>query len=171
MKYYKLGLTRSTYGLWVILPNSPAADPNYQKLWGIKVKTTYEFNSHGSMFNQDDLDVENLGNLYHQLSQGSPDEKTNFLAPMQIVIGHRKMTFTDLLATKIMITKWDNFTKKFNIREKFSNDQVRAVFVKLKNDAIKEATDQYNLHKEYIDKYNFVVFGKYNPDTKKLSRP
>lgn len=171
MKYYKLGLTRSTYALWVILPNSPAADPNYQKLWGIKVKTTYEFNSHGSMFNQDDLDVENLGNLYHRLSQGSPDEKTNFLAPMQIVIGHRKMTFTDLLATKIMITKWDNFTKKFNIREKFSNDQVRAVFVKLKNDAIKEATDQYNLHKEYIDKYNFVVFGKYNPDTKKLSRP
>jgi radical SAM superfamily enzyme YgiQ (UPF0313 family) len=171
MKYYELGLTRSTYALWVILPNSPAADLNYQKLWGIKVKTTYEFNSHGSMFNQDDLDVENLGDLYHRLSQGSPDEKTNFLVPMQIVIGHRKMTFTDLLATKIMITKWDNLTKKFNIREKFSNDQVRAVFVKLKNDAIKEATDQYNLHKEYIDKYNFVVFGKYNPDTKKLSKP
>ena len=170
MKYYELGLVRATYGPWVILPNSPAADSNYQKLWGIKVKTTYELSSF------DDLDVENLGNLYHQLSQDTLDdsmsinEKTNFWAPMPLVIGHRKMTFSDLIATRIMIAKWDSFCKKFNIKKQFSNDQIRAVFVKLKNDAIKEANDQYNLHKKYIDKYNFVVFGKYNPDTKKLSK-
>jgi hypothetical protein len=69
-----------------------------------------------------------------------------------------------------MISKWDKLIKKFNVTKKFSNDQVRAVFVKLKNEAIKEASDQYNLHKKYIDKYNFVVLGKYNPNTKKLSK-
>lgn len=165
MKYYELGLVKATYGTWVILPNSPAADSNYQKLWGIKIKNIYELNSF------DELDIENLENLYHQLSQDTSNEKANFFPPMPTVIEHRKMTFLELLATKIMITKWDNFNNKFNVREKFSNDQVRAVLIKLKNDALKEATDQYSLHKKYISKYNFVVFAKYNPETKKLSKP
>jgi radical SAM superfamily enzyme YgiQ (UPF0313 family) len=162
LKYYELGIVTANYHPWTILPNSPAADPNYQKVWGIKTKTIHELMNF-------ELDVDDLANLYHQLSQDTSVEKINFVQ-MPIVVEHRKMSFIDILAAKIMATKWQDFNYKFNVREKFSNDQVRALFVKLKNDAIIEATAQYNLHKEYIDKYNFVVWGKYNPDTKKMTR-
>jgi len=162
--YYELGIVNASYSNWVILPNSPAADLSYQKLWGLQVKKTFEQNSF------DELDIANLGDLYHQLSQGNCKEKTKFYNALPMLHAHRKMPFCDLLAARIMITKWDDYNRKFNIRGKLSKDQVRKIFKRLKNDAVKEATDQYNYHKNLIDKYNFVVLGKYNPDTKKLSR-
>jgi hypothetical protein len=162
--YYELGIVKSSYNNWVILPNSPAADPSYQKLWGLKIITTYEKNSF------DELDIANLGDLYHQLSQGNCKEKTKFYNAVPMLYANRKMPFCDLLAARIMQTKWDDYNRKFNIRGKLSKDQVRTIFKKLKNDAVKEATDQYNYHKPLIDKYNFVVLGSYNPDTKKLCK-
>jgi hypothetical protein len=42
------------------------------------------------------------------------------------------------------------------------------MLIKLKNDSMKEALYQYSLHKEFIDRYDFVVWGKYDPVENKL---
>ena len=162
LKYYELGIVNSNYHPWTILPNSPAADPNYQKLWGIKTQTIYELLGF-------DLYVGDLGDLYHRLSQDTSNERINFVQ-MPVVIGHRKMTFLDIWSARMLATKWEDFNFKFNTREKWSSDRARSFFVALKKEAIKDATAQYELHKQYIDKYNFIVWGKYHPDTKKMTR-
>jgi hypothetical protein len=162
MKYHEYGVVTANYAHWIILPNSPAADLSYQKLWGIKVKTTYHLIDTS-------LDVDNLGDLYHRLSQDKSDEEINFVK-QPMVIGHRKLTMQELLAAKILTAKWQEVTWKFNVREKFSKDRVRELLVKLKNNALQEANTQFDLHKEHIEKYNFMVWATYQPDTKKLYR-
>jgi radical SAM superfamily enzyme YgiQ (UPF0313 family) len=162
VKFYEIGITQALYHQWTILPNSPAADIGYQKLWGIKTKCIYEFTD--SL----EINIKSLDDLYYQLSQNEQlqAKHMNFFKT-NIVVGHKKMTIVDMWAIKILSKKWKMLHKQLNIKNQ-SLERIKNMLIKLKNDSMKEALYQYSLHKEFIDRYDFVVWGKYDPVENKL---
>ena len=177
IKFYEIGVLNTTYFLWVILPNSPAADLDYQKRWGLKTKTVYQVIDHiaassnrvtkrriGSL-DLTELKFESLGDLYYQVSQQKPGaDQLNFLKS-EIVVEHKKMTTADMWAVHMIKNKWLAWHKQFKIQ---SNVRVKKMLVKLRDDSIEESIYQYNLHKEFIDRYNFIIWAKYDPIDNKL---
>jgi tRNA A37 methylthiotransferase MiaB len=178
IKFYEIGVLNATYFLWVILPNSPAADLDYQKRWGLKTKTVYQVTDHiaassnrvtkrriGSL-DLTELKFESLGDLYYQVSQQKPGaDQLNFLKS-EIVVEHKKMTTADMWAVHMIKNKWTAWHKQFKIQ---SNVRVKKMLVKLRDDSIEESIYQYDLHKEFIDRYNFIIWAKYDPVNNTLS--
>lgn len=177
-KFYEIGVLNATYFLWVILPNSPAADLEYQKRWGIKTKTVYQVTDYvaaagraakrpvGSL-NTTELNFESLGDLYYQVSQNPPGpDQLNFLKS-EVVVEHKKMTTADTWAVHMIKNKWVAWHKQSKL-ELTSSEDIKKVLTTLKNDSIKESMYQYNLHKEFIDRHNFIIWAKYDPVNNKL---
>lgn len=176
-KFYEIGVATATYHLWVILPNSPAADPVYQRRWGLKTKTVYQITdllqagritkrSVGSL-NPSMIDFESLGDLYHRVFQEKPGpDQLNFIK-YEAVIEHKKMTTADMWAAHMIRNKWTEWHRQSKLESKSSED-VKKMLTTLKNDSIQESMHQYNLHKEFIDRYNFIIWAKYDPVNNKI---
>lgn len=176
-KFYEIEVAIATYHLWVILPNSPAADSVYQKRWGLKTKTVYQITDLlqagritkrpvGSL-NPSMIDFESLGDLYHRVFQQKPGpDQLNFIK-YEAVVEHKKMTTADMWAVHMIRNKWTELHRQSNLKSKSSED-VKKMLTTLKNDSIKESIDQYNLHKEFIDRYNFIIWAKYDPVNNKI---
>lgn len=183
MNFFKLGIMSATYHLWHILPNSPAADPKYQKFWGIKTKTIYEpFRFHlreskfGAEFDETwsptTTKFESLADLYYQLSQTNSDNSKRgsqggFFKSNGMVVEHKKMTTVDMWAALRLKSHWHKLHRAFNLENRPLKN-VKTMLIKLKNNSLKESNYQYQLHKEFIDKYNFIVWGRYDPTENKL---
>jgi len=176
-KFYEIGVAIATYHLWVILPNSPAADPVYQKRWGLKTNTVYQITdllqagritkrSIGSL-NPSMIDFGSLGDLYHRVFEEKPGpDQLNFIK-YEAVVEHKKMTTADMWAAHMIRNKWTELHRQFNLKSKSSED-IKKMLTTLKNDSIKESMHQYNLHKEFIDRYNFIIWVKYDPVNNKI---
>jgi hypothetical protein len=155
IKFFELGLVKATWTDWSFLPNSPAADPDYQKFWGLDIKQVY--------FAFDIHSVPDLATLYGELALGN--SLTDKFYKMPMVVGHKTMKILDLWTARILVKKWDQMAARANLVEKYNSSQVRNILNKLKTQAVKEATAQYNIHQPHIDKYDMVVLGHYNTDT------
>jgi hypothetical protein len=77
------------------------------------------------------------------------------------------MTTADMWAVHMIRNKWTELHRQSNLKSKSSED-VKKMLTTLKNDSIKESIDQYNLHKEFIDRYNFIIWAKYDPVNNKI---
>jgi hypothetical protein len=70
----------------------------------------------------------------------------------------------------IMIrNKWTEWHRQSNLKSKSSED-IKKMLTTLKNDSMEESIAQYNLHKEFIDRYNFIIWAKYDPVNNKIYR-
>jgi len=156
VKFFELGLLRATWANWSFLPNSPAADPGYQKFWGLDIKEVY--------FSFEDRVVPDLELLYSELSSGTNLSDKFYKVPM--VVGHKTMKMLDLWTAQILEKKWNELIGRVNLVEKYNSSQVRNILGKLKIKAIKEATAQYNMHQPHIDKHGIVVWGHYHTESK-----
>jgi hypothetical protein len=68
-----------------------------------------------------------------------------------------------------MIKLWEEYNQKYpNLVDTYSPDQARNILTKLKKIATKKANVQYEMYRPYIDKYGFVIWGDYYPDSKTL---
>jgi len=159
VEFFKLGLFRATYHGWYFLPNSPAADINYIKLWGLKIEEVY--------YVIDKEYVPSLEDLYANLAANDKNVKNVY--KKSIVIGHKTMSMLDMWITLKIITIWEEYNQKYpNLVDTHSPDQARNILNKLKKIATKNANTQYEMHKPYIDKYGFIIWGDYNPRSKIL---
>lgn len=176
-QFHELGVFDATYFLWVILPNSPAADLDYQKLWGLKTKTVYQITDYidkGKTTKQflesldmSNINFESLGDLYQQIAQIKPGpDQLNFVKN-EVVVEHRKMTTAEMWAVHMIKRKWLALHKQHNL-ESTSSEDAKKMLTTLKNDSVQEAVYQYNLHKEFIDRYNLIIWAKYDPINNEL---
>ena len=160
IKFFEIGVTKSTWFSWIFLPNSPAADPAYQKFWGLDIKEVYlPFESCG---------VPDLAKLYSELASGI--SLTDKFYKMPMVVGHKTMKLLDLWTAQILIRKLEDLTSRINLVEKYSSSQVRTILDKFKIQAIKKATAQYDVHQSHINKYGIVVWGHYHAETQFIYR-
>jgi hypothetical protein len=160
VKFFELGTVNASWDAWVHLPNSPAADLEYQKLWKIQIKDVYK------SFNTSAYDVEDLETLYKELSQ--TNVHIDSFSKSSGVVGTRTMDLLDIWAAHILIRKWQQLNTKMDLLEKFNIEKIRDIVTRLKDTAIEEAQVQWKIHSPYIEKYNCIVWGAYNDQTKKI---
>jgi hypothetical protein len=160
VKLFELGVTNFSYYLWHMLDNSPAADPNYQKLWGLQVKEVWGLNSDSP---QKILDLEAA---YKNVA--SDDKNLDIFSSKPIVIGHRKMTTVDIWAVQIIKEKWRKLNEKENLVKKYTVSEIKKILVNLTITSIQEATEQYMIHEQYIKKYDTIIWGYYDVQEKML---
>jgi hypothetical protein len=158
VEFFRLGLTRATYQGWYFLPNSPAADASYIKLWGLDIKEVY--------YVVGQQHVPSLKDLYSDLSANGKNVPNFYKKSM--VIAHKTMSMLDMWITLTMIRKWNELNQHTNLVSTRTVDQARDILNKLKTLATKEANSQYDMYQPFIDKYNIIVWGHYHPESKTL---
>ena len=161
VEFFNVGVINASYDAWVLLPNSPAADPNYQRLWGIKVMDVYKNFAYDARDHVDDL-----GKLYQEVR--TTTKYVNTYAMFKGVIGTRTMSTIDIWAAHALIRKWDLANAKMNLLETRTTEQVRDIVNRLKLSCVKEAQNQWELHAPYIEKYNCIIWGAWNQKDQEL---
>jgi hypothetical protein len=158
VEFFRLGLTRATYQGWYFLPNSPAADVSYIKLWGLDIKEVY--------YVVGQQHVPSLQDLYSDLAANGKNVPNFYKKSM--VVAHKTMSMLDMWITLAMIRKWNELNQHSTLVGTRTVDQARDILCKLKQLATKEANAQYHMYKPYIDKYNIIVWGHYHPESRTL---
>lgn len=158
VKYTEMGVPRTSNNKWFLLPNSPAADDSYRRLWGLQTKDIFWFSNTDNKYAVADLDT-----LYQELSDLSSNHHIYFTKYSGIV-GNRTMTLLDLWTVQVLTKKWIQLLdNRRDLIDSQTPDQVRTILFRLKNSARNEAQYQLNQHTANIEKYGFVVWGSFNP--------
>jgi hypothetical protein len=149
-----------------MLSNSPAADPGYQKMYGLRVIDAYQLvkPEGGGEF------VDDLESTYKYFAEnyGKKDSAFDKFNKHTFVAGHRKMSMSDLWAAKILTRKWDDLNRRENTVEKYTTAEIKILLNEMLAEAVNEAAQQYTVHQEHIDKYGIVIWGHYDSSNKKL---
>jgi radical SAM superfamily enzyme YgiQ (UPF0313 family) len=137
---------------WNFLPNSPASDPEYIKLHGIKLVDTVYVRED---FDTDDItEVETIDELYSKI-----DPKNNKFTIYEDLYETNLMSFEDTLASRFFSQYYYGFLLK---KEKdVPIEKVEKLFDIIKMKAKADAKEQAAYHKELIQKYGFYVYGQY----------
>jgi putative methyltransferase len=159
-KLFELGVVNCSYYLWHMLDNSPAADANYQKLWGLQIKEVHYIADGTTEYLPD------LEQTYKKLAEG--DTNIDIFLKKPIVVGHRKMTMVDMWAVSMIQRKWHTLNQQENLLEKYNATQAKNILINLLLESLKEADEQYNIHGKYMDKYGIIIWGHYDPVKKTL---
>jgi len=161
--FFEIGITRFTWYTWFMLQNSPAAEPSYQKMWGLQVKDVYM-----PIWPDNDmtLDVPDFDKLCQNLDNGNYSAKE--FNRSQLIVGHRKMSMEQIWAAKILHNHWQKLNQSQNTVEKYSSAQIRKMLEKLRDISLRQAQQQYLLQKPTIEKYNVIVWGHYDIVRKQL---
>jgi hypothetical protein len=151
VQLFELGITKATWHWWIMLENSPAADPAYQKKWGLEVKEVY------ATFDSDPVIIGDLEQLCQDIVNG--DAKLDVLTKKPLIIGHKKMSTIELWAAKILQRKWQDLNDRYPTQHKYDCKQVRKILEKICEISLKEAAEQYAFQKSTMDKYGIILWG------------
>lgn len=160
VKLFDLGVVNFSYYMWHMLDNSPAADSNYQKLWGLQVREIH-YIAQGTTESISDLE-----SVYKNLALGN--KNLDIFYKKTVVVSHRKMTMVDMWAVQMIQRKWEKLNQQENLLEKYNSTQVKNILINFLLESLKEADQQYNIHQEYMDKYGIIIWGHYDPVQKIL---
>lgn len=145
---------------WMLLPNSPAAEPLYQKMHKLKWKKVWYVYRHPAIKNED------LDAIYKAMQDNAPMQKK--FVEGNAIFSTSTIDFTGIMAIHIL---WE-YLKEYKIDnpeyDKIKN--FRPIMLQLKEQALLEAQRQWALHEPMIDRYGFAVLGRYDTDTKTLNR-
>ena len=161
---FELGITKCRYDSWYMLSNSPGADPAYQKMWGLQIHTVYQLQTSKAS-------ITDLESTYQNLVLDGRQDNNQFydmFHKVSFVTGHKKMSLLELWTAKIMLRKWDELNQIENTVEKYDSTQIKKIFKRLLLEAMIESKKQYNIHQQYINKYNIIVWGHYDVNQKIL---
>jgi tRNA A37 methylthiotransferase MiaB len=154
---------------WMLLPNSPGADPFYQRLHKIKWIKGYSVDKYHNINS-----VERLEDIYQEIVNGHGlihgAKEGNY------VFSTSTMTFAEIMAIHILqsslidlseIKKILNSEPEIQTLRNIKNFE--SVFEKLKIRSLISAKQQFEEIKPLIDKYGVIVLGTYLPEKKQIS--
>lgn len=164
---YRIGLRHNVlFYDWFMLPNSPAVDSTYRKIWKIKTKKTYYRKTSENMT---DLKFSSLQHVYQSIAE---KQNLNLWIKGDVIYSTKHLTYLELTAARILVRKlmkvllWRESDGKEK-REPTYNEYCKLVdSFSLKS--IDEAREQIDNTKEFINLYNFVVYGRWDSTEKKL---
>jgi len=166
-KLFEIKISNFNVHTWWYLPNAPATDPMYKKLWGVKLKKQYSvLTNHASPEHY--VKVESLDQLYEGIAETEEQYVYKFLG-VPTIFQTKDMSFVDMMASRLVLSYYNTYKlkqpllfKRMNT-EKFNN--MLEIF---KKRAQKEAKSQWELHEPLVEKYGFVVWGSYDMHNKIL---
>jgi hypothetical protein len=148
------GIYRYTLSHWLLLPNSPGADPLYQKLHQLKWIPSYTVNAGKTVDNYTSLDL-----IYKDLKSSNKDLRVH-MYESTAVYSTPTMTFVDMIAAQILKIQLHR------LREKFNPEEIKSfniIFNRLKQASYTEACKQFDTMQPLIDKHGFVILGSFDP--------
>lgn len=144
---------------WMLLPNSPGADPFYQRLHKIKLIKGYSIDKYHNMNS-----VESLEDVYQEIVNGHGlvhgAKESNY------IFSTSTMTSEEIIAIHILHSFLVDLTEIKNLRD---IKNFESVFEKLKTKSLISAKQQFEEIKPLIDKYGLIVFGTYFPEKKQIT--
>lgn len=157
---YEAGIQQFFMNHWMFLPNSPAADPFYQRMHGLKWIKGYTVDKNNSIGN-----VDSLENIYKDIATGHgyvPNAKEG-----TYIFSTDTMNFADMMAVHILQTALINAGSKFGTLQNMSNFE--KFFDAIKQKSLKSALRQFDEIRPLIDKYGMVIMGSFLPNQKAIS--
>jgi tRNA A37 methylthiotransferase MiaB len=145
---------------WMLLPNSPGAEPLYQRLHKIKWIKGYSIDKYHTMNS-----VERLEDIYQKIANGHG--LVHGAKEGNYVFSTSTMTFDEMIAIHILQSSLIDLTYfKKNLRD---IKNFETVFEKLKIKSLISAKKQFEEIKPLVDKYGVIVLGSYLPEKKQIS--
>jgi radical SAM superfamily enzyme YgiQ (UPF0313 family) len=144
---------------WMLLPNSPGAEPFYQRLHKIKWIKGYSVDKYHTINS-----VERLEDVYQEIVNGQGllhgAKEGNY------VYATSTMAFDEMMAIHILQSSLIDLS---NIEELRNIKNFESVFEKLKTKSLLSAKQQFEEIKPLVDKYGLIVMGTYFPEKKQIS--
>lgn len=144
---------------WIMLPNSPGADPFYQRLHKIKWIKGYSVDKYSNINS-----IENLEDVYKEIVQGQG--VVQGAKESAYVFSTSTMTFEEMMAVHILQSSLIDMTMIKNLR---NIKNFESVFEGLKTKSLISAKEQFEEIKPLIDKYEVIIFGTYFAEKKQIS--
>jgi putative methyltransferase len=148
-------INRFFFNHWMYLPNSPGADPMYQRMHKIKWIKGYTIDKGLSIPN-----VTSLKEVYEHIKQ-TPGLVQN-TKESTLVYSTSTMTFVEMLAIHILQSYLQTAATKFGPLGNLP--AFPKMFETFKKKSLMDAQRQYAEIAPLIEQYGFVVFGSYLPD-------
>lgn len=149
---YRIGVRQGAVNLWVYLDNSPAADPDYQRLHRLKWIDAY-------ILIKPEFEVENLDELYAELSTGIVDPNT--WTKLKIVRSNSSMQFRDVMKAQLFRQYFSKLTGGLE-KPTLDEEQLQALTAELNERVEREVSHTLDAYAESMEKYDLVTFGTYS---------
>jgi len=144
---------------WMYLPNSPGADPLYQRMHKIKWIKGYTIDKGFSI-----PDLNNLRDIYQRIKE-SPG-LLPYTKESTLVYSTSTMSFAEMIAIHMIQTCLQNAKRE---RGPLGNlPEFPAMFENFKNISLASAQQQFIDIEPLINEYGFVVFGSYRPEENQI---
>lgn len=166
-KLFEIKISNFNVHTWWYLPNAPATDPMYKKMWGVKLKKQYSVLTNPAS-PESYVNVDSLEQLYHDLAT-SEKYGDKFLG-VPTIFETKHMSFVDMMASRMILRYYETYkTKHHLLYKRLDNKRFAQMLDVFKNKAQREAQSQWELHKPLVEKYGFVVWGSYDMHNKVLN--
>jgi len=138
---------------WVMLPNSPAADPFYQKLHKLKVTDVWTLNDIDV-----DLGVDNLEDVYADIV-GSK-KMIHLMSSGRYVTANRDMQYREFVLISAALRELSQMPRRL-LRNR-SEQQIKNILKIIFDKAEREVNHQMEFQQPLIDKYGFIIHGQWH---------
>ena len=134
---------------WVMLPNSPAADPFYQKLHKLKVTDVWTSDI--------DLSADNLEDLYADIA--GPKKMIHLMSSGRYVTANRDMQYREFVLIAAALRELSQMPRRL-LRNR-SEQQIKNILKIIFDKAEREINHQMEFQQPLIDKYGFIIHGQW----------
>lgn len=148
IRLYLIGIDNLILYDYFYLKNSPAADKNYQKIWGIELGSAHYIQGNKL------IETESLESLYFDLKNSTKylHKSTSYVT----IYKTKHMNEIELLASRLMTIYFMNFVKRSGSK-RYSETQIRNYLERIKKKSITEAEYQFEFHRPLIEKYGMYL--------------
>jgi hypothetical protein len=134
-----------------MLPNSPAADPFYQKLHKLKITDVW-------IMNEDfDIDVGDVEEIYADIA--GPGKMIHKMISGRYVVANRDMQYYDFLLVAAATREINHMPQRLLINR--SESQMKKILDIVFSNAKRQVDSQMEFQQPLIDRYGFIVHGQY----------
>lgn len=158
---WSVGIYNYQLNWWMLLPNSPAADPFYQRLHGLKWLRVFYIYRHPAVTGH------TLAELYDAMINDLPVKK-HFIESTHALYQTNTMSLQDLMAMHILYEDIKAF--KLTNTDYYNIQDLTPLMKDWKVQAQQQAQYQWQLNQSLIQQHDFAVLGRYIPETQTLTK-
>jgi hypothetical protein len=137
---------------WVMLPNSPAADPFYQKLHKLKVTDVWTVNDINV-----DLAVDSLEDVYADIV--GPKKLIHLMSSGRYVTANRDMQYREFVLISAALRELNQMPRR--LLKNRSEQQIKNTLKIIFDKAERDVNHQMRFQQPLIDKYGFIIHGQW----------
>ena len=162
VEVWNAGIYNLQLNWWMLLPNSPGAEPAYMDKYNIKSGKIYY------VYRHPEIKGHSLSELYEAIDTDYWPIRKAFLESSNAVYQTDTMSMTDINAVHVLY----ELIKDFKVKnpEYYKIKDFTSTINKLKSDAYQIAEYQNSIRKPFESDYDFVVVGRYHKDEQKLTK-